>query len=300
MHCSPRHTPSTGSAVLAEVPDRLVRQAGVARDGPGRARSSTASGSSALHLVEGDRVVAVHDRLGAQLTEVLHEVVDERVVVVDHEHPRHGPSSVAVRWYRAMPQSKSSARATRRRPRRRRRRQPARGSGVAITTLLVCGLLVVVTELPRTCCPGRHREPLPAARHRADQRRVHDGRPNIPVNGNADTRVTESQRCDSPQTCPQPVGNRSLDRGDQAPSARGSGGAASGTSPSGAAYSTSWAPHTMHGSGSRRLRAATSLGSGGGSDFEKLRDHPRADQVEHDRRGDRDARSSAPARARGA
>ena len=30
--------------------------------------------------------MAVHDRLGAQLTEVLHEVVDERVVVVDHEH----------------------------------------------------------------------------------------------------------------------------------------------------------------------------------------------------------------------
>ena len=30
--------------------------------------------------------MAVDDRLGAELTEVLHEVVDERVVVVDHEH----------------------------------------------------------------------------------------------------------------------------------------------------------------------------------------------------------------------
>ena len=30
--------------------------------------------------------MAVDDRLGAELPEVLHEVVDERVVVVDHEH----------------------------------------------------------------------------------------------------------------------------------------------------------------------------------------------------------------------
>ena len=35
-----------------------------------------------------ERVVAVHDRLRAELPEVLHEVVDERVVVVDHEHAR--------------------------------------------------------------------------------------------------------------------------------------------------------------------------------------------------------------------
>ena len=31
-------------------------------------------------------IVAMHDRLGAELTEVLHEVVDEAVVGVDHEN----------------------------------------------------------------------------------------------------------------------------------------------------------------------------------------------------------------------
>jgi hypothetical protein len=33
--------------------------------------------------------VAMHDRLRAQLPEVLNEVVNERVVVVDHEDARH-------------------------------------------------------------------------------------------------------------------------------------------------------------------------------------------------------------------
>ena len=36
---------------------------------------------------QGERVVAVHQRVRPQLTQVLDEVVDERVVVVDHEDP---------------------------------------------------------------------------------------------------------------------------------------------------------------------------------------------------------------------
>ena len=80
-HAEHRH------AVLAEVPDRLVREAGVG--GPARTgRDQHRVGRERVHLVERDRVVAVHDRLRAQLPEVLHEVVDERVVVVDHEHAR--------------------------------------------------------------------------------------------------------------------------------------------------------------------------------------------------------------------
>ena len=51
-----------------------------------RARSARASGSRATSSSSVMRVVAVHDRLGAELAQVLHEVVDERVVVVDHEH----------------------------------------------------------------------------------------------------------------------------------------------------------------------------------------------------------------------
>ena len=55
--------------------------------GPGPGESRTASGSRASASSTVERVVAVDDRLGAELTEVLDEVVDEAVVVVDDEHP---------------------------------------------------------------------------------------------------------------------------------------------------------------------------------------------------------------------
>ena len=42
-------------------------------------------------LIDGEGIVAVHQRLSPQLTQVLDEVVDERVVVVDHQYPAaHG------------------------------------------------------------------------------------------------------------------------------------------------------------------------------------------------------------------
>ena len=65
--------------------DDLVRQAcvfGTARPGA----DEDAVGVERVDLVEGERVVAVHDGFGSELTDVLHEVVDERVVVVDDEH----------------------------------------------------------------------------------------------------------------------------------------------------------------------------------------------------------------------
>ena len=81
-----------GHAGRAEHPNRVVRHPGVSRDAvpgsPGPGDTSTASGSSATSVVERQGVVTVDDGLGAELTEVLHEVVDERVVVVDHEHAR--------------------------------------------------------------------------------------------------------------------------------------------------------------------------------------------------------------------
>ena len=54
---------------------------------PGPGDTSTASGSRARSSSSVEGVVAVHLGLGTELTEVLHEVVDERVVVVDHERP---------------------------------------------------------------------------------------------------------------------------------------------------------------------------------------------------------------------
>ena len=46
-------------------------------------------GRERLRLVGGDRVVPVHDDLGAELLEQVHEVVGERVVVVDHRTFTH-------------------------------------------------------------------------------------------------------------------------------------------------------------------------------------------------------------------
>jgi hypothetical protein len=43
-------------------------------------------------LVDGQLIVAHHDRLGAEFTEVLHQVVDETVVAVDDENAGHDPS----------------------------------------------------------------------------------------------------------------------------------------------------------------------------------------------------------------
>ena len=72
-----------------EVRDHVVRQPGVlGRPGPGLI--STPSGSSATISSRVERVAAVHDRLGAELAQVLDEVVDERVVVVEDEYTSHG------------------------------------------------------------------------------------------------------------------------------------------------------------------------------------------------------------------
>ncbi len=56
--------------------------------GPGE--TTTRSGCAREQLVDGGLVVAHDVELGAELAEVLHEVVRERVVVVDHQDAPHG------------------------------------------------------------------------------------------------------------------------------------------------------------------------------------------------------------------
>jgi len=80
---------SVWHAALAEVADGSVGAARVGRS-PGSGGDQDRVRRQRVHLVDRDRVVAVDDRVGAELTEVLHKVVNERVVVVDHEHTRHG------------------------------------------------------------------------------------------------------------------------------------------------------------------------------------------------------------------
>jgi len=56
--------------------------------GPARAGdTSNAGGLQGPQASHVDGIVADHDRLGSELAEVLHEVVDEAVVVVDDRHP---------------------------------------------------------------------------------------------------------------------------------------------------------------------------------------------------------------------
>ena len=93
MHWWPRQTPSRG-IVPGQGGDGLeAHPAVLGTPRPGRDEHGVGLlGPDARHV---DGVVAVHHRLGPQLAQFLDQVVDERVVVVDEEHPRsHGPTIV--------------------------------------------------------------------------------------------------------------------------------------------------------------------------------------------------------------
>jgi hypothetical protein len=89
------------------------------------------------------------DGLGAELTEVLHEVVDERVVVVDHEHarshigtvPGRRPRGAGLTW-EDMPQSKSKR--SRYTPPAPKKAPPSKlWVPVSMFTCLVLGVVVI-------------------------------------------------------------------------------------------------------------------------------------------------------------
>ena len=62
------------------------------------------SGLEILNLLDGQFVVAADDHLRPQLTHVLHQVVGERVVVVENEdHVRHFQCRQAVQPYSRIP-----------------------------------------------------------------------------------------------------------------------------------------------------------------------------------------------------
>ena len=72
--------------------------------GPPRAgRDHDPGRSKLLDVAEGQLVVAPHDRVGAELAQVLDEVVHERVVVIDYQDfGRHKPNAtgpgLSVAW----------------------------------------------------------------------------------------------------------------------------------------------------------------------------------------------------------
>ena len=89
MHWCPRQTPSSGISP-ASVPDGLEAHPavlGAARAG----RDEHGVGPLGPDAGDVDGVVAEHHRLGAELAQLLDQVVDEGVVVVEDEHPgSHG------------------------------------------------------------------------------------------------------------------------------------------------------------------------------------------------------------------
>ena len=89
MHWWPRHTPRMGFTP-AKLLDHGVADARVV-GAAGPRRDQHRVGIELDDLVQCELVVTVHDRVGAELTEVLHQVEHERVVVVDHQDwGRHG------------------------------------------------------------------------------------------------------------------------------------------------------------------------------------------------------------------
>src|SRR5437867_6405696 len=82
--------------------DQRHRDAGLARRA-GTRRDDDRVGTERLDLVESDGVVAPHVDLGAELAEVLDEVVGERIVVIHHQEPlrsagRHSASASRTAW----------------------------------------------------------------------------------------------------------------------------------------------------------------------------------------------------------
>ena len=76
--------------------DRLADDAAVLGSaGPGRQQHRV--GLRGHGIVDGELIVAHHDRIRAELAQVLHQVVDEAVVTVDDEDPGHGTSMRSAR-----------------------------------------------------------------------------------------------------------------------------------------------------------------------------------------------------------
>ena len=95
MHWWPRQTPRIGTRPAKVSITSMLIPADSGRPGPGE--MTMASGRSAAMPGHVDGVVAVDDRLGAELAQLLDEVVDEGVVVVDEQDPgAHGPAIVTA------------------------------------------------------------------------------------------------------------------------------------------------------------------------------------------------------------
>ena len=239
MHWWPKQTPSTGTPASPKA--RMASIDTPTSPGssglPGTRRHEHGVGLERAQLVERDRVVAVDDRLGAELPEVLHEVVDERVVVVDDEHPHRGnatgpgphrPGSAKVAA--VAPTKKSPAQPTRR-PTKGSRYTPPAPKTVKSSRLWVPVTMFTCLALGVIVIAGNYMELLPGGEVSNNflliglvlldrrVRAVHILPLTLcPIWGE----MSEPQACNFTQVCPQAGENPSARRG---PCPRGSGGA---------------------------------------------------------------------------
>ena len=124
---------------------------------PGPGETSTPS-NPARSSTGGHGVVADHDRLGTQLVQVADDRVDERVVVVDHEDPRHhSPTVVSLKGMCGATAGKTHAKQTA----SDRERQRPRGSARARRS----GRAGAATTI-RTSSPPSRSSRVPIMRHR--------------------------------------------------------------------------------------------------------------------------------------
>ena len=93
---------------FGEAPDGCDGDAGLRRRARTR-RYDQVGGVRRLDLVERDGVVAGHGRGGAEPLEELHQVVGERVVVVDDEHVAHGSALPNCSWASSTARSNAAA-----------------------------------------------------------------------------------------------------------------------------------------------------------------------------------------------
>ena len=160
----------------------IDRPASSGRPGPGEIEHRVRFERS--QLGERQRIVTVDDRLGAELAEVLDEVVDERVVVVDDEDP-HGVGPYRNR--RRPPGSITSATVPQSKSKRHDRDATEAQDATQPSKLWVPTLMFTPhrrrrvrdrRELLRDTA-GRAEQLVPADRHRRGDRRLHrrDRRP---------------------------------------------------------------------------------------------------------------------------
>ena len=137
---------------------RLIRSMQMpARSGvPGPGESRTPAAPSAADVGQRDLVVAPHVALDAELAEVLHEVEDERVVVVDHEDAHGSPARSGAgcrsRW-------STGCRGRPGRTRAGRRDRVDRGSSPPPGSPAVARVDLHVVERQQRLGPREHHEP---------------------------------------------------------------------------------------------------------------------------------------------